>query len=126
MQAVEKAVAQLYEVAYPDDDMSFESLKLMCIQHRCIAEDEVALGGEESVVRHHLTRAMECARKSLHVTEHELPHPLLMGWKVSAAPEDNKQVMRMLKGELAWECFDSYRGTDWFAALEKEAEELSA
>lgn len=125
LQAVDKAVVQLYELVYPDDDMSFESLKLMCIQHRGIAEDEIALGGEESVVRRHLTRAMECARKSLYVTEHELTHPLLMGWEVSAAPPDNRRIMRMFRDELAWECFDSYRGKDWFAALEKEAEELS-
>ena len=99
-QAVDKAVVQLYE-------------------------DEIALGGEESVVRHHLTRAMECARKSLHVVEHDLTHPLVMGWKVFAAPSDNKQVMRLLKEELAWECFDSCRDKDWFAALEKEAAELA-
>lgn len=124
-QAVGKAVVQLYELVYPGDDMEFESLKLLCSQHRGIAEDEIALGGEESVVRHHLTRAMECARKSLHVVEHDLTHPLVMGWKVFAAPSDNKQVMRMLKEELAWECFDSCRDKDWFAALEKEAAELA-
>ena len=37
-QAVDKAVVQLYELVYPGDDMEFESLKLLCSQHRGIAE----------------------------------------------------------------------------------------
>jgi len=124
-QAVDKVVAQIYELVYPDDDMDFESLRLMCMQHRSIAEDEITLGKNEQVIRHHLTRALACARKSLSVTAHSLTHPLLMGWEVSASPSDNKQVVRLLKKEIAAECFDPYRSTDWFALLEKELDELA-
>ncbi len=124
LQAVEKVITQLYEIVYPDDDMSFESLRLMCIQHRCIAEDETTLGRDENVIRHHLTRAFECARKSCHVTEHDLTHPLLMNWHIDAAPAENKQIVQQLQSELTWECFDSWRNKDWFAALEGELKEL--
>lgn len=124
LQAVDKTIAQIYEIVYPDDDMSFESLRLMCMQHRGIAEDETRLGRDENVIRHHLTRACEGAKKSCFVTEHDLTHPLLMGWNVLAAPSENKQVVHLLKSELAWECFDPYRNTGWFTTLEKELDEL--
>lgn len=120
LQAVDKAVAQIYEIVYPDDDMSFESLRLMCMQHRGIAEDETRLGRDENVIRYHLTRACECAKKSCSVTEHDVTHPLLMGWHIFAAPAENRQVVQLLKSGLVRECFEPYRNTDWFMALEKE------
>lgn len=118
-QAVDRAIAQLYEVIYPNDDMSFESLRSLCAQHRSIAEDEIALDNNEDVVKKHLVRAMECAIKSMSVEEHNLTHPLLYGWHVSAAPSDNKQVVQMLKRELEWDCFDAYRSKDWFMEINR-------
>lgn len=117
-QSVDKAVAALYELVFPDDDMGFEDLKDLCMQHRSIAEDEISLGNDESVVRHHLTRAFECAEKSVGVKEHKLKHPLVMGWQVYDAPSDNKQVLQLLKSELAWDCFNEYRSAKWFKDIE--------
>lgn len=126
LQEVDKTVARIYEIIYPEDDMSFENLKLMCLLHRGIAEDETVLGREESVIRHHLTRASECAKKSLYVKEHDLTHPLVKGWHVEAAPSDNKQIVNMLRKELSWECFAPWRDRDWFSAIERELERLSS
>lgn len=120
IQSVEKTVAQLYEVLYPNDDMSFEDLLHLYILHRCVAEDETVLEKDEAVIEKHLTRALECAERSMSVEEHRLTHPLLMNWCVSAAPSDNKQIVRMMKEELAWSCFDDYRIKDWFRAIEEK------
>lgn len=117
VQKVNKAVVSMFEVAYPNDDMGYESLQHLCILHRCIAEDETTLGNNEDVVKKHLTRAVECAVKSTTVKAHSLIHPLLYGWKVADAPSDNMQIVRTLGDELTWQCFDEYRNKDWFAEL---------
>ena len=117
VQKVSIAVANMYEAAYPNDDMSYESLGQLCTLHRCIAEDEASIGKDEAVIRKHLSRAVECAVKSTTVTAHELAHPLVYGWHVADAPEDNKQLVRNLESELMWECFDAYRNKDWFVEL---------
>lgn len=123
-QTVDKVVAQIYELIYPNDDMSFEDLLLMCEQHRSIAEDEIALGNDENVVRHHLTRAFECAKKSISVKEHGLTHPLVMGFHISAAPSDNKKVTRLLRKELDWPCFDEYKKAAWFDNIVQQLDNL--
>ncbi len=117
VQRVNEAVVNMFEVAYPNDDMSYESLGQLCTLHRCIAEDEASLGKDEAVVRNHLSRAVECAVKSTTVKAHTLTHPLVYGWKVTDAPSDNKQLVRNLKAELMWQCFDEYKIKDWFASL---------
>ncbi len=120
VQAVSKAVTQMYELVFPNDDMNFENLKRMCVQHRMIAEDEIALNKSEEVIKHHLTRALECAEKSVSVKDHDLSYPLVMGWHVYDAPSNNKQVVRLLKTELTWDCFNDYRNRDWFVEIEKK------
>lgn len=117
IQDIDKAVAKVYETVYPDDDMGFEELRNLVNQHRSIAEEETKLSVDEEVIRHHLQRAVQCALKSVDVTAHTLTHPLLYGWKVEAAPSDNLQVVRMLKRQLGWECFDEYRDSQWFKAI---------
>ena len=117
VQKVSKAVVDIFEVAYPNDDMSYESLGQLCTLHRCIAEDEVSLGKDEAVIRKHLSCAVECAVKSTTVKAHMLTHPLLYGWKTADSPQDHKQLVRILKAELMWECFDEYRSKDWFVSL---------
>ena len=117
VQKVNKAVVNMFEVAYPNDDMSYESLQHLCILHRCIAEDEISLDNDETLVKKHLTRAVECAIKSINVRAHGLAHPLMCGWKIADAPSDNMQIMRTLKDELTWECFEEYRQKDWFIEL---------
>ena len=117
VQRVNKAVVNIFEIAYPNDDMSYESLEQLCTLHRCIAEDETFLGKDEAVIRKHLSRAVECAVKSTTVKAHELTHPLVYGSKVEDAPSDNKQLVRNLKAELMWQCFDQYRSEKWFIEL---------
>ena len=124
VQKVGIAVANMFEAAYPSDDMSYESLGQLCTLHRCIAEDEVSLGKDEAVIRKHLLRAVECAVKSMSVKAHELTHPLVYGWKIADAPSDNTQLARNLKAELMWQCFDEYRSKDWFVSLVARLENI--
>jgi len=92
-------------------------LEQLCILHRLVAEEEVSLGKDEAVIRKHLSRALECAVRSSAIKAHTLTHPLLYGWQVADAPSDHKQLVRNLKAELAWNCFDEYRNKDWFLGL---------
>lgn len=124
VQEVEKAVTKLYEIVYPGDDMGFEDLRLMCIMHSLIAEDEISLGGDEETVKYELNRALEYAQKSVSVEAHDLPHPLVRNWHVEAAPSDRKQVVRFLQNKLSQACFDSCRKAEWFAALQGQADVL--
>lgn len=123
-QSICKAIVSIYEIVYPNSDMPFEDLRNLCTLHRCIAEDEVSLGKEESIIDYHLRKAVECAEKAANVKEHELKHPLVMNWRVYDAPTDHKQIIRMLKNELDWSCFDTYRGTDWFIDVKQRVENL--
>ena len=124
VQAVSKTIASVYELVFPNDDMSFEYLKRMCVLYRMIAEDETALEKSEDAIKYYLLRAFDCAQKSVSVTEHNLTHPLVMNFFVSEAPSDNKQVVRLLKSELSWNCFDEYREKDWFADIERKLDQL--
>lgn len=119
---VNKAVAGMFEVAYSNDDMEYESLQQLCILHRCIAEGETSLDSDEAVVKKHLTRAVECATKSANVKSHILTHPLVYGWTIADAPSDNMQIVRTLREELNWSCFDAYKQKDWFIELTKKLE----
>lgn len=100
VQKVNKSVAGIFETVFPQDDMGYESLEHLCILHRCIAEDETSLGKDEAVVRKHLTRAAECALKSMDVKAHTLTHPLVYGWKIADAPTDNMRVVKALREEM--------------------------
>ena len=124
VQAVSKTVTQMYELVFPNDDMGFEDLQRMCMEHRSIAEDEIALNRNEEVIKHHLTRALELAEKSVLVKDHDLNNPLVMGWHVYDAPSDNKQVVCLLKNGLSLDCFNEYRNKDWFIDIENKLNEL--
>lgn len=124
VQRVSMAVANMFETAYPNDDMSYESLGQLCTLHRCIAEDEASLGNDEAVIRTHLSRAVECAIKSASIKAHSLTHPLVYGWKIADAPLDNKQIIRTLRDELTWKCFEDYRNTDWYLELAEKLNSL--
>lgn len=117
VQKINKAVADMFEIAYPGDDMGYESLQHLCILHRCIAEDEASLKNDENVIKYHLSRATECALKSMTVKAHELTHPLVHGWKISDTPQDNMQIIRALKEELNGDCFCVYKKKDWYIEL---------
>lgn len=124
VQRVSMVVANMFETAYPNDDMSYESLGQLCTLHRCIAEDEASLGNDEAVIRTHLSRAVECAIKSASIKAHSLTHPLVYGWKIADAPSDNKQIIRTLRDELTWKCFEDYRNTDWYLELAEKLNSL--
>jgi len=123
VQKVTKATADVLELVYPNDDMGFETLRHLCILHRCVAEDETKLGGNEAVVKYHLTRAVSCAVQSAKVTAHALPHPLVCGWAVENTPEDRTQIVRSLLAEMKWTCFENYQTQNWFADLITTLEE---
>ena len=123
-QSVCKMVASIFEIVYPNGDMPFEDLRNLCSLYRGIAEDEISLEKNESIIEEYLRKALECAEKAANVKEHELKHPLVMNWKVCNAPSDYNQIIRMLKNELDWECFDTYRQKDWFMNIMKKAETL--
>ena len=57
-------------------------------------------------------------RYGLNNTE-EYTQNLLYNWPQSLpdAPSDNMQLVRNLKAELMWECFDEYRSKEWFVSL---------
>ena len=121
-QDVYKTVADVFEAVYQNDDMSFESLRLMMFTHENIAEIEAEFGGDAEVVRRHLERALELAVKSASIKEHDLDLPLLHGWHISASPADNNQCIKLFKNRyLTDKCFVAYRGEEWFKVLEEKA-----
>lgn len=124
-QDVYKTIAGIYDAVYKNDDMSFESLRLMVFTHENIAELEVECGGDTEVVRMHLERAFELAVKAANIKEHDLDLPLLHGWHILASPTDGKQCVAMFKNEyLPDKRFDAYRGEEWFKSLEEKAANL--
>ena len=90
-QDVCRSVSQLYESLYKNDDMEYESLMKLYQLHEIIAELEVGLDNNMSVIEAHLNRALECVIKSISVEEHDLSHPLLSGWHIIASPINNMQ-----------------------------------
>ncbi len=119
IRSVLKTVAQLYETVYPNDDMSFNTLQNLYILHICIAEDEASLNGDEKVIKHHLTRAAECAIKSLSLCEHTLNHPLVYGHKVSAVTNQN-QIIELMQNDIQKDVYNKYKNNDWFINLKEK------
>lgn len=117
VQKVTKAAADVLELVYPNDDMDFETLRHLCILHRCVAEDETKSGSDGAIIEYHLSRAVSCAVQSTKVTAHVLPHPLVCGWAVEDTPEDRTQIVRSLLAEMKWPCFENYQTQNWFADL---------
>lgn len=123
-QDVYKTVSQLYEVIYRDDDMSFESLKLLYMMYRRIAELEIELDNDESVVQRSMERALECVVKSMSIQEHDMTFPMLYGLHIQATPSDDKQLVCMMTNDLDDKCFDEYRNTQWFAEIDNTLSNL--
>ncbi len=123
-QEVFEALAKLYEVAYPDGDMEFEMMAIMCALHRCIAEDEAIGNKNEDIICTHLTKALQFAEKSVNVKKHCLSNPLFKGIEVSDAPTDNRQIVRGLQKELKWDCFDLYRDNGWYVSIQDRLNRL--
>lgn len=122
VQNVVKAVAGMFETAYQSDEMPYESLRHLCILHLSIAKGETTFGQDETVVKMHLTRAVDCAIKSIYIKSHKLSAPLMCGWKICDAPTDNLEIVQVLKKDLKNNCFDEYKQNDWFVELLKKLE----
>lgn len=112
-----ETLGKLYDVLYPDGDAEFEMLDILCVIHRCIAEDEANGKKNEETVREHLTRACEFAEKSVNIQTHPSTHPFFKGWTICESPTDNKQIVRRLQEEFMWDCFAPYRNAAWFTEL---------
>lgn len=123
-QEVFQTVANIYELVYQNDDMDFESLHFLYLMHKGIAQMEIHRKGDENTVRTHLNRAMECVRRSAMVEEHTLSHPLLWGWRVSAAPGESNQLVQRMKSDLAQCDFDQLRNTAWFDQIHDTLNQL--
>ncbi len=116
-QEVFEALAKLYEVVYPDGDMEFEMMGIMCTLHRCIAEDEAIGNKNEEIICTHLTKALQFAEKSIHVKKHCLNSPLFKGTEIYDAPTDTRQIVRGLQEELKWNCFNPYKDSKCFLSI---------
>ena len=115
-----KTVARLYEIVYRNDDMSFESLRLLALIHMQIVEQEIQAGNCEAVVREHLNRAFICSSKAVTVTKHKLTLPLLFGWEIQDAPFGSLCVLRWFQNELAKDYLCEYKNTEWFMDLQQK------
>ena len=116
------AVAEIFELVCPNDDMSYEFLRNLCSLHHCIAESEIYTSNDEGIVKKHIARAIECALKSAGVKRHKLTHPLLYDREIEDAPSDNMQIVRALKNVFAHPVYDEYRNKGWFINLNQRLE----
>lgn len=107
-------VTKMFELAFPNDDMSYEFLRCLCGLHHNNAEYEIFSTNDEKLVKNHIMRAVECAVKSVNITAHTLTHPLFFEWPVEDAPSDNMQIVRGLKKVFEYHAYDAYRKKDWF------------
>ena len=117
-------VTKIFELAFPNDDMSFEFLRNLGGLHQINAEYEILSNNDEVLVKKHITRAIECAIKSVNIKSHDLTHPLFSGWHIDDAPTDNMQIVRNLKRVLEYRTYDEYRSKDWFIGLVSQLENL--
>ncbi len=113
-------LTKLYELVYPNGDMEFEMLRLMCILHRGIAEDEAKGKKCEDIIRTNLEKAVWYGEKSVNVKGHKLEHPLVKGIQIYDAPSNNKQIVNTLREELEWDCFKEYSNNDWFIDIKNK------
>lgn len=113
-----EAVAKIFETVYQNDDMGFEQLQHLYNLHQGIAGYEADSGKNEDTVRRHLERAMECCEKSALVKNHTLAHPMLYGWRIADAPNDNIMNLKLMKKALAEKTYDGFRSCEWFQKLE--------
>jgi integrase len=44
------------------------------------------------------------------IQAHVLTHPLVYGWQIADAPTDNKQLIRTLREEMMWQCYEKWEG----------------
>ncbi len=117
-QAVIETLEKLYEVVYPNGDMEFEMMSIMCTIHSCAAEYEAIGSKNEDVVCTHLTKALQFAEMSVNVKKHSLNFPLIRGMEIEDAPTDNKQIVRRFQSNLSLDSFMPYKDKEWFKMIE--------
>jgi len=110
-------VTKIFELVYPNDDMGFETLRCLCGLHQNNAEFEISSSNDEILVKKHITRAVECAIKSVSIESHDLTHPLLFGWHIDEAPSNKTQIVKDLRRTFEHITYDEYRNKIWFVEL---------
>ncbi len=110
-------VTKMFELAFPNDDMSYEFMHYLCGLYAHNATCEILSGNNEMRVKEYAIRAVECALKTVNIKAHKLTHPLFFGWQIDDAPSDNMQVVRDLKANFVLPVYDEYRNKDWFIEL---------
>lgn len=119
-----ETMSAVYETLYPHDDMSYQTMKKLAYMHINIALGEMQTDKDDTVICHHLKRAVDLAEKSLKIKEHHLTAPMVAGWKVSARPTDQLQIARMVRGTMESADFDVLRTKDWFVKEESRLLQL--
>jgi len=115
-------VTKMFELAFPDDDMSYEFLRCLGGLYHNNAEYEIFSTNDEELVKKYILRAVECVIKSVNIKAHTLTHPLFFDWPVEDAPTVNMQLVRGLKKVFEYHAYDVYRTKDWFVeAMERLA-----
>ena len=113
-----KTVSAVYETLYPQDDMSYGTMKKLTYMHINIALDEMQTDKNDVVICHHLKRSIDLVEKSVQIKEHDLTAPMVAGWKVTASPSEHLQIARMVRRKMESTEFDAFRAKDWFVKEE--------
>ena len=116
-----ETVAKLFEVVYKNDDAGFETVRQIFCLHSLAAE----YSDNEKSAEYHLTRAFELAVKSSKVSEHTLDLPLLYGWEIQDAPDNNLSIATAMLNEMQDDKeYPLWRNTDWFSKLMEELKKV--
>lgn len=116
-QGLFEKVSKIYETVYENDDMSFETMKLLCKMHLYIAKFESLTTSLEDVIKYHLERSCELAKKSLNIIDHKLNFTMLDKWHIQSSPDNNEQVINMVKNFLTISEFAKFKDKEWFFRL---------
>ncbi|MBQ8403835.1 MAG: helix-turn-helix transcriptional regulator [Clostridia bacterium] len=117
-QSLFKAISEIYETLYLNDDMSYETMKKLAYMHINIALDEIQTDKNDFAICQHIKRSVDLAEKSVQIKEHYLTAPMVAGWKVTASPSDKLQIARMIRRKMESTDFDALRTKDWFVQEE--------
>ena len=118
-EALEK-VAAIYEIMYSDGDMPYKLWTNLFDLYVRIAKYEAGIGDGEAVQKN-LSCALDCVKRTRHITEHCLVSPMVDTWYVPAVP-DNEPLCQDLREKMAEPAFDSFRDTEWFADIMEQLE----
>ena len=108
-------VLKVYETLYPNDDMSYPTMKKLAYMHINIACYEIQTDKNDAVICHHVKRAVDLAEKSVQIKAHTLEAPMVAGWKVTDAPSECLQIARIIRENIESADFDVLRAKEWFA-----------